>query len=435
MTASASWTARKGQPLQGSLTIPGDKSVSHRAVMFAALADGVSHIDGFLEGEDTRATAAIFSQMGVRIETPSPSQRIVHGVGVDGLQAPAGPLDCGNAGTGMRLLAGLLAAQPFDSMMVGDESLSRRPMRRVTGPLAQMGAKIDTEADGTPPLRVHGGQPLHGIDFASPVASAQVKSAVLLAGLYAQGETAVTEPHPTRDYSERMLRAFGVEIEFSPGKARLRGGQRLRATDIAVPADFSSAAFFLVAASIIPGSALTLRQVGLNPRRTGLLAALRLMGADIREENHAEQGGEAVADLVVRHAPLHGAEIPEALVPDMIDEFPALFVAAAAAQGNTIVRGAAELRVKESDRLAAMATGLRSLGVQVDETEDGATIHGGTELGSGTIESHGDHRIAMAFAIAGQLSTGEVRINDIANVATSFPNFDGIARTAGFNLA
>ncbi len=434
MTASASWTARKGQPLQGSLTIPGDKSVSHRAVMFAALADGVSHIDGFLEGEDTRATAAIFSQMGVRIETPSPSQRIVHGVGVDGLQAPAGPLDCGNAGTGMRLLAGLLAAQPFDSVMVGDESLSRRPMRRVTGPLAQMGAKIDTEADGTPPLRVHGGQPLHGIEFASPVASAQVKSAVLLAGLYAQGDTAVTEPHPTRDYSERMLRAFGVEIEFSPGKARLRGGQRLRATDIAVPADFSSAAFFLVAASVIPGSTLTLRQVGLNPRRTGLLAALRLMGADIREENHAEQGGEAVADLVVRHAPLHGAEIPEALVPDMIDEFPALFVAAAAAQGNTIVRGAAELRVKESDRLAAMATGLRSLGVQVDETEDGATIHGGTELGSGTIESHGDHRIAMAFAIAGQLSSGEVRINDIANVATSFPNFDGIARTAGFNL-
>ncbi|MDF2816101.1 MAG: 3-phosphoshikimate 1-carboxyvinyltransferase [Stenotrophomonas rhizophila] len=434
MTASASWTARKGQPLQGSLTIPGDKSVSHRAVMFAALADGVSHIDGFLEGEDTRATAAIFSQMGLRIETPSPSQRIVHGVGVDGLQAPAGPLDCGNAGTGMRLLAGLLAAQPFDSVMVGDESLSRRPMRRVTGPLAQMGAKIDTEADGTPPLRVHGGQPLHGIDFASPVASAQVKSAVLLAGLYAQGETSVTEPHPTRDYTERMLRAFGVEIDFSPGKARLRGGQRLRATDIAVPADFSSAAFFLVAASIIPGSALTLRQVGLNPRRTGLLAALRLMGADIREENHAEQGGEAVADLVVRHAPLHGAEIPEALVPDMIDEFPALFVAAAAAQGNTIVRGAAELRVKESDRLAAMATGLRSLGVQVDETEDGATIHGGTELGSGTIESHGDHRIAMAFAIAGQISSGEVRINDIANVATSFPNFDGIARTAGFNL-
>ncbi len=435
MSNAQHWIARKGQPLQGSLTIPGDKSVSHRSVMFAALADGTSHIEGFLEGEDTRATARIFSQLGVRIETPSPSQRVVHGVGIDGLQAPSAPLDCGNAGTGMRLLAGLLAGQPFDCTLVGDESLSGRPMRRVTGPLSQMGAKIDTESDGTPPLRVHGGQSLQGIDFASPVASAQVKSAVLLAGLYAQGETSVVEPHPTRDYTERMLSAFGVDIEFSPGKARLRGGQRLRATDIVVPADFSSAAFFLVAASIIPGSELRLKQVGLNPRRTGLLHALRLMGADITEENPAEQGGEPVADLVVRHAPLKGARIPEALVPDMIDEFPALFVAAAAAEGQTVVTGAAELRVKESDRLAAMVTGLRALGVQVDETDDGATLHGGITLGSGTIESHGDHRIAMAFAIAGQISGGEVRINDIANVATSFPDFDGLARSAGFNLA
>ena len=435
MSNAQHWIARKGQPLQGSLTIPGDKSVSHRSVMFAALADGTSHIEGFLEGEDTRATARIFSQLGVRIETPSASQRVVHGVGIDGLQAPSAPLDCGNAGTGMRLLAGLLAGQAFDCTLVGDESLSGRPMRRVTGPLAQMGAKIDTESDGTPPLHVHGGQSLQGIDFASPVASAQVKSAVLLAGLYAQGETSVREPHPTRDYTERMLSAFGVDIEFSPGKARLRGGQRLRATDIVVPADFSSAAFFLVAASIIPGSELRLKQVGLNPRRTGLLHALRLMGADITEENPAEQGGEPVADLVVRHAPLKGARIPEALVPDMIDEFPALFVAAAAAEGQTVVTGAAELRVKESDRLAAMATGLRALGMQVDETEDGATLHGGITLGSGTIESHGDHRIAMAFAIAGQISGGEVRINDIANVATSFPDFDGLARSAGFNLA
>ncbi|HGM5880483.1 MAG: 3-phosphoshikimate 1-carboxyvinyltransferase [Stenotrophomonas maltophilia] len=435
MSNAQHWIARKGQPLQGSLTIPGDKSVSHRSVMFAALADGTSHIDGFLEGEDTRATARIFSQLGVRIETPSPSQRIVHGVGLDGLKAPDAPLDCGNAGTGMRLLAGLLAGQAFDCTLIGDESLSGRPMRRVTGPLSQMGAKIDTESDGTPPLHVHGGQTLHGIDFASPVASAQIKSAVLLAGLYAQGETQVTEPHPTRDYTERMLSAFGVDIEFSPGKARLRGGQRLRATDIVVPADFSSAAFYLVAASIIPGSELRLKQVGLNPRRTGLLHALRLMGADITEENPAEQGGEPVADLLVRYAPLKGARIPEALVPDMIDEFPALFVAAAAAEGETVVSGAAELRVKESDRLAAMATGLRALGMQVDETEDGATLHGGARLGSGTIESHGDHRIAMAFAIAGQISDGEVRINDIANVATSFPDFDGLARSAGFNLA
>lgn len=435
MSNAQHWIARKGQPLQGSLTIPGDKSVSHRSVMFAALADGTSHIDGFLEGEDTRATARIFSQLGVRIETPSPSQRIVHGVGLDGLKAPDAPLDCGNAGTGMRLLAGLLAGQAFDCTLIGDESLSGRPMRRVTGPLSQMGAKIDTESDGTPPLHVHGGQTLHGIDFASPVASAQIKSAVLLAGLYAQGETQVTEPHPTRDYTERMLSAFGVDIEFSPGKACLRGGQRLRATDIVVPADFSSAAFYLVAASIIPGSELRLKQVGLNPRRTGLLHALRLMGADITEENPAEQGGEPVADLLVRYAPLKGARIPEALVPDMIDEFPALFVAAAAAEGETVVSGAAELRVKESDRLAAMATGLRALGMQVDETEDGATLHGGVRLGSGTIESHGDHRIAMAFAIAGQISDGEVRINDIANVATSFPDFDGLARSAGFNLA
>lgn len=435
MSNAQHWIARKGQPLQGSLTIPGDKSVSHRSVMFAALADGTSHIDGFLEGEDTRATARIFSQLGVRIETPSPSQRIVHGVGIDGLQAPDAALDCGNAGTGMRLLAGLLAGQAFDCTLIGDESLSGRPMRRVTGPLSQMGAKIDTESDGTPPLHVHGGQPLHGIDFASPVASAQIKSAVLLAGLYAKGETTVSEPHPTRDYTERMLSAFGVDIEFSPGKARLRGGQRLRATDIVVPADFSSAAFYLVAASIIPGSALRLKQVGLNPRRTGLLHALRLMGADITEENPAEQGGEPVADLVVRYAPLKGARIPEELVPDMIDEFPALFVAAAAAEGQTVVTGAAELRVKESDRLAAMATGLRTLGMQVDETEDGATLHGGVRLGSGTIESHGDHRIAMAFAIAGQISDGEVRINDVANVATSFPDFDGLARSAGFNLA
>lgn len=431
--SSAFWIATPGTPLQGTLTIPGDKSVSHRAVMFAALADGTSHIHGFLEGEDTRATARMFEQMGVRIDTPTPSTRIVHGVGIDGLKAPAGVLDCGNAGTGMRLMAGVLAGQAFDSTLVGDDSLSKRPMRRVTDPLAMMGARIDTAANGTPPLQVHGGQSLHGIDYALPVASAQVKSCVLLAGLYAQSETSVLEPHPTRDYTERMLRAFGVEIDFEPGRARLRGGQRLRATDVVVPADFSSAAFFLVAASIIPGSAVRLLQVGLNPRRTGLLDALRLMGADITIENAGEQGGEPVGDLVVRHASLHGAVIPEAIVPDMIDEFPALFIAAAAAKGQTVISGAAELRVKESDRLAAMATGLRSLGIQVDEVADGATIHGG-RIGAGTIDAHGDHRIAMAFAIAGQLASGEVRVEDVANVATSFPGFDALARDCGFRL-
>lgn len=434
MTDKQDWIASAGRPLRGTLDIPGDKSVSHRAVMFAALADGTSNIDGFLEGEDTRATAAIFSELGVRIETPSPSRRVVHGVGVDGLKAPRNLLDCGNAGTGMRLLAGLLAAQPFDSVLVGDESLSRRPMRRVTQPLARMGARIDTSEGGLPPLRIHGGQALHGIDFTLEVASAQVKSAILLAGLYADGETRVHEPHPTRDYTERMLSAFGVDIEFSPGHARLRGGQRLRATDIAVPADFSSAAFFLVAASIVPGSELRLRQVGLNPRRTGLLAALRMMGADIVEENHGSHGGEPVADLLVRHAPLHGIEVPEALVPDMIDEFPALFVAAACAEGPSVIRGAAELRVKESDRLAAMATGLRTLGLQVDETPDGATIHPGA-LAGGVVESHGDHRIAMSFAVAAQrVASGEVRVGDVANVATSFPGFDALATGAGFGL-
>ena len=431
MTDKQDWIVSSGKPLQGDIAIPGDKSVSHRAVMFAALADGVSTIDGFLEGEDTRATAAIFSRMGVRIETPSPSRRIVHGVGVDGLTAADGELDCGNAGTGMRLLAGLLAGQAFDSTLVGDESLSKRPMRRVMDPLSRMGARIDAEAGGVPPLRIHGGQALQGMDYTLEVASAQVKSAVLLAGLYASGETVVREPHPTRDYTERMLAAFGVEIEFSPGHARLRGGQRLRAADIAVPADFSSAAFFIVAASVVPGSQLRLRAVGLNPRRTGLLLALRAMGADITEENRSEHGGEPVADLVVRHAPLQGIEVPEEIVPDMIDEFPALFIAAACASGQTVVRGAAELRVKESDRLASMAAGLRQLGIQVDETADGATIHGGV-MGGGAVESHGDHRIAMAFSVAAQCATGAVRIADVANVATSFPGYDVLAQRAGF---
>lgn len=430
---SHEWIASAGGPLHGTLAIPGDKSVSHRSVMFAALADGVSTIDGFLEGEDTRATAAIFSRLGVRIDTPSPSRRIIHGVGIDGLQPADGVLDCGNAGTGMRLLAGLLAAQRFDSVLVGDASLSKRPMRRVTEPLATMGARIDTETGGLPPLRIHGGRSLVGIDYTLEVASAQVKSALLLAGLYADGETVVREPHPTRDYTERMLSAFGVDIEFSPGFARMRGGQRLSATDVAVPADFSSAAFYLVAASIVPGSELRLKQVGLNPRRTGLLQALRMMGADIVEEHAGEHGGEPVADLVVRHAPLHGIEVPKALVPDMIDEFPALFIAAAHARGATIVRGAAELRVKESDRLAAMSNGLRTLGLQVDETPDGATIHPGA-LQGGLVDSLGDHRIAMAFAVGAQCASGEVRIGDVANVATSFPGFDALARGAGFAL-
>jgi len=430
---SFDWIASPGTPLHGTLDVPGDKSVSHRAIMFAALADGVSRIDGFLEGEDTRATAAIFRQLGVRIEAPDHGARIVHGVGIDGLHAPDASLDCGNAGTGMRLLAGVLAGQRFDSVLIGDESLSRRPMRRVIEPLSRMGARVEANEGGLPPLRIHSSNALQGIDYMTEVASAQVKSAILLAGLYAQGATTVREPHPTRDYTERMLAAFGWPIEFAPGYARLSGGHRLRATDVWVPADFSSAAFFIVAATLVPGSELRLARVGMNPRRTGLLHVLRVMGADIVEENQCEQGGEPVADLVVRYAQLQGIEVPVEHVPDMIDEFPALFVAAACAQGATTVRGAAELRVKESDRIATMATGLRALGIRVDETPDGATIHGG-RLQGGRIDSHGDHRVAMAFAIAAQLADGEVRIGDVANVATSFPGFDARARATGMNV-
>jgi 3-phosphoshikimate 1-carboxyvinyltransferase len=391
-------------------------------------------VEGFLEGEDTRATARIFADLGVRIETPSASRRVVHGVGLHGLREAARPLDCGNSGTGMRLLCGVLAGQAFASTLVGDESLSRRPMRRVTEPLAAMGARIDTRDGGVPPLRIAGGNRLRGIAYTTAVASAQVKSAVLLAGLHAEGETEVREAHPTRDYTERMLAAFGWPIAFEPGRARLAGGHRLRATEVIVPADFSSAAFFLVAASIVPGSRVLLRAVGLNPRRTGLLQALRLMGADIREHAPREQGGEHVADLEVRHARLRGIDVPLDLVPDMIDEFPALFAAAAVAEGTTRVRGAAELRVKESDRIAVMAEGLRRLGVAIEETPDGATITGG-RLDGGEVDSAGDHRIAMSFAVAGAVARAPVRIDDCANVATSFPGFPALGRSIGLGLA
>jgi len=440
--ARKDWIVGPGRALTGRLRVPGDKSVSHRAIMLASLAEGVSRIDGFLEGEDTRATAAVFERLGVRIDAPSPQSRIVHGVGLRGLRGSDAPLDCGNAGTGMRLLAGVLAGQAFDSTLFGDASLSKRPMRRVIDPLALMGARIESEAGGLPPLRIRGGCALRGIEYTLPVASAQVKSALLLAGLYAEGDTLVREPHPTRDYTERMLSAFGWPIEFEPGYARLRGGagtrHALRATDVHVPADFSSAAFFLVAASVIPGSELILEAVGMNPRRTGLLHALRAMGADIEERHARKAGGEAVADLHVRAAPLRGIAVPEAIVPDMIDEFPALFVAAACAEGATTITGAAELRVKESDRLASMSAALRALGIQVEETADGATIHGGVFAIDAdrpvSIDSHGDHRIAMAAAIAGQRCAREFAIADIANVATSFPGFDTLAREAGFAL-
>ncbi len=431
--SSLRFVAARGRPLRGELRVPGDKSVSHRAVMLASLAEGRSRIGGFLEGEDTLATAAAFRAMGVRIESDGAGTRWVDGVGLHGLRAPSSSIDCGNAGTGMRLLAGVLAGQAFDAELIGDASLSRRPMRRVTEPLTRMGARIDTADGGLPPLRIRGGQPLHGIDYTTPVASAQVKSALLLAGLYATGETIVRESHPTRDYTERMLRAFGWAVEHSDGFARLHGGGRLQATAIDVPADFSSAAFFLVAASLVPGSDLLLRDVGVHPRRTGLLQALRLMGADIEVIDPRDRQGEPIADLRVRASRLHGVAVPPALVPDMIDEFPALFIAAALADGQTIVSGAAELRVKESDRIAAMARGLQSLGARVEETPDGARIAGG-RLHGGRVESHDDHRIAMSFAVAGQLCDDAVEIHDCDNVATSFPGFVELATGCGFGL-
>lgn len=433
MTDRCDWMSSPAGPLHGDVAVPGDKSISHRAIMLAALADGVSRIDGFLEGEDTRATAAIFRAMGVTIETPSTARRIVHGVGLHGLSAPDVALDCGNSGTAMRLLAGLLAGQRFDSVLTGDASLSQRPMRRVIEPLAAMGARISARSGGLPPLRIEGREMLRGAACRLPIASAQVKSALLLGGLYAQGETDVREVCPTRDHTERMLAAFGWPVEFEPGRARLAGGHGLHATDVVVPADFSSAAFFLVAACLVPGSELVLRDIGVNPRRIGLLRVLRMMGADIALENARECCAEPVADLRVRHAPLTGVEVPADAVADMIDEFPALFVAAAAARGMTTIRGAAELRVKESDRIAVMARGLRELGIGVEEAPDGAVIHGG-RLHGGSVDSAGDHRCAMSFVVAGLAASGPVRIADCANVATSFPDFAAIAAGCGFRV-
>ncbi|HHO68104.1 MAG TPA: 3-phosphoshikimate 1-carboxyvinyltransferase, partial [Gammaproteobacteria bacterium] len=379
MTASASlvFHVQPGGRLRGNLRVPGDKSISHRSIMLGSLADGVTEVSGFLEGEDSLATLAAFRAMGVAIDGPEAGRVRIEGVGLHGLRAPDGPLDLGNSGTSMRLLAGLLAGQAFDTELIGDSSLMSRPMRRVTEPLALMGARIDTTEAGTAPLRIHGGQRLHGIDYRMPVASAQVKSSLLLAGLYAQGRTCVHEPAPTRDHTERMLTGMGYPVQTGEGRACLSGGGSLQPARIDVPADISSAAFFLVGASIAPGSELTLEHVGINPTRTGVLDILKRMGADIEILNPRESGGEPVADLRVRSAGLAGIEIPPELVPLAIDEFPVLFVAAACAEGTTVLTGAEELRVKESDRIQVMADGLQALGVEAHPTADGMVIHGG----------------------------------------------------------
>jgi 3-phosphoshikimate 1-carboxyvinyltransferase len=426
-------TQPRALPLAGRLRVPGDKSISHRSVMLGSLAEGITRISGFLEGEDSLATLQAFRDMGAVIEGPDHGEVSIHGVGMNGLSPPPGPLYLGNSGTSMRLLAGLLSGQRFDVEMTGDESLSRRPMKRVVDPLTQMGAQIETGDDGTPPLFIRGGQPLKGIDYVLPMASAQVKSAVLLAGLYADGETSVTEPAPTRDHTERMLGGFGYPVVREGDTVRIAGGGKLRACTIDVPADISSAAFFMVAASIVPGSDIVLEHVGVNPTRTGVVNILRAMGADISLLNEREAGGEPVADIRVRHAPLRGIHIPEDQVPLAIDEFPALFIAASCAEGRTVLTGAGELRVKESDRIQAMADGLCTLGIVATPREDGIEIEGG-EIRGGTVESHGDHRIAMAFAVAGLVATDSININDCQNVATSFPGFAALAVKVGFNL-
>jgi len=420
--------------LTGRLRVPGDKSISHRAVMMGSLAEGVTTVSGLLQGEDVLSTLAAFRQMGVRVEGPDQGQLVLHGVGLRGLKAPRHPLDMGNSGTAMRLMTGILAGQAFDSTLVGDESLSQRPMRRVSEPLGLMGAVIETTEGGKPPLHVRGGNTLRGIRYALPVASAQVKSALLLAGLYAEGETVITEPAPTRDHTERMLRGFGYTVLTEGPSIRLKGHGRLTANPIDVPADISSATFFLVGGSIAPGSDLLLEHVGINPTRIGVLNILKLMGANLEMLNPREVGGEPVADIRVRSAHLRGIRIPTDQVPLAIDEFPALFIAAACAEGETVLSGAEELRVKESDRIAVMAKGLTSLGIQVRETPDGLIIQGGT-LQGGEVQSHGDHRIAMAFAMAGLVSQGPITVRDCKNVNTSFPGFAESAQQAGLSIS
>ena len=434
MTKTITFKVQPGGLLQGEARVPGDKSMSHRSIMLGSLADGVTHVKGFLEAEDALATLQAFRDMGVEIEGPVDGCLTIHGVGKHGLKAPKNDLYLGNSGTSMRLLSGLLAGQPFNSVLTGDKSLSGRPMKRVTEPLALMGADIKATEKGTAPLYITGkaGQ-LQGIDYAMPMASAQVKSCLLLAGMYAEGETSVTEPAPTRDHTERMLSGFSYPVKQQGSKVTITANGELTAADIDVPSDISSAAFFLVGASIAPGSDLLLKHVGINPTRTGVIDILRLMGANIEVLNERVVGGEPVADLHVVYSPLTGIDIPEALVPLAIDEFPVLFVAAACAKGQTRLSGAEELRVKESDRIQVMADGLQILGVDAQPTEDGMVIQGGA-IGGGVVTSHGDHRIAMAFSIAGLRADAPITILDCANVNTSFPEFKDLVHRLGLAL-
>ncbi len=418
-----------GTTCAGTLAVPGDKSISHRALLFGALADGVTTITNFLDSEDTQATRGCLAAMGVTIDSGETVR--VRGVGLHGLIAPPATLWTGNSGTTTRLLLGILAGQPFTAVLAGDASLSRRPMDRVAIPLAQMGSTIKGQGERCqPPITVRGGA-LHAIAYISPVASAQVKSAILLAGLYADGVTSVTEPHKSRDHTERMLRGFGVAVEEDSLTVRVRGGQRLCAQAIRVPGDISSAAFFLVAGAVTPGARVTVRGVGVNPTRAGLLDVLRAMGARLTVHEERLEGGEPVADLTVEHGPLTGTEIRGAVIPRLIDELPVLAVAAACARGTTVIADAKELRVKESDRIATVSRFLRDMGAEIEECEDGMVIHGGRPLHGAEVESDGDHRIAMSAAIAALAAGASCHIHGAETIATSFPTFTTLLQSLG----
>lgn len=406
--------------------------MSHRVIMLGAIAEGKTDVSGFLEGEDALSTLGAFRNMGVMISEPESGRLSIEGVGLRGLQAPTEIMDVGNSGTSIRLMAGLLAGQTFSSVLTGDQSLLRRPMARVITPLSQMGAVISSR-EGCPPLEISGGRKLRGVHYELPVASAQVKSSVLLAGLFAEGFTSVVEPAPTRDHTERMLTGFGYAVEVESGFIGLEGGGTLQGTRVDIPADISSAAFFMVGASIAEGSDLVLEHVGINPTRDGVIRILKAMGADIESSNERDVGGEPVADLRIRSAPLRGIDIPVEEVPLAIDELPAILIAAACAEGVTVLRGAEELRVKESDRIASMAEGLTQLGISNTVHADGITVIGG-DIGGGIIATHHDHRIAMSFAMAALRASDRIKVSDCAHVATSFPGFAELAARVGLRL-
>lgn len=422
---------RPGSSLGGELWPPGDKSISHRALIMASLARGQSQVDGLLDSEDVEATARACRQLGMTSSRDGVSL-LVNGVGDDGFLDPGAPLDMGNSGTAMRLLAGVLAAQAFGSTLIGDHSLSSRPMRRIVHPLSLMGARIRTAGSGTPPLIIEGNPQLKGIDYVSPVASAQVKSCILLAGLYASGRTSVSEPRKSRDHTEKMLPAFGVAMDSA---CSVMGGSKLSATYIKVPGDISSAAFFMVAAAMVPGSDLVLRNVGLNDTRDGIVQVLKAMDADLAVENRRKFGEEAVGDIRIRYSgPLKGVDIPVEWIPSLIDELPAIMALAAVSNGMTRLRGAEELRVKESDRIAVMAGGLETLGVRLKEYKDGIDIEGG-QVSGGSVDGAGDHRCAMSFCILGQVANSPVTIAGSGNIATSYPGFSRDLRGVGGNIS